>query len=58
MRVVLLQAGCAALVAIAFWIFAGAAACGSSLVGGLIVAPLLWGWQRRIARVALRSALT
>jgi hypothetical protein len=28
------------------------------LVGGLIVAPLLWGWQRRVARVALRSALT
>jgi len=29
-----------------------------SLVGGLIFAPLLWFWQRRVARVAQRSALT
>ena len=29
-----------------------------SLAGELIAAPLLWLWQRRIARVALRSALT
>jgi Domain of unknown function (DUF4345) len=28
------------------------------LTGELIVAPLLWAWQRRVARVALRSALT
>jgi hypothetical protein len=28
------------------------------LAGELIVAPLLWVWQRRVARVALRSALT
>ena len=29
-----------------------------SLVGELIVAPLLWGWQRRVAGIAQRSALT
>jgi hypothetical protein len=29
-----------------------------SLVGELIVAPLLWLWQRHVARAALRSALT
>jgi F0F1-type ATP synthase assembly protein I len=47
MRVVLLQAGCAALVAIAFWIFEGAAACESSLAGGLIVAigSAVFGWR-------------
>jgi uncharacterized protein DUF4345 len=28
------------------------------LAGELIAAPLLWLWQRRIARAALRSALT
>jgi hypothetical protein len=28
------------------------------LAGELIAAPLLWLWQRRVARVALRSALT
>jgi hypothetical protein len=28
------------------------------LAGELIVAPLLWGWQRRVAGAALRSALT
>ena len=28
------------------------------LVGELIVAPLLWWWQRHVARVALLSALT
>jgi uncharacterized protein DUF4345 len=28
------------------------------LVGELIAAPLLWMWQRRVARAALRSALT
>jgi hypothetical protein len=28
------------------------------LAGELIAAPLLWLWQRRIARVAQRSALT
>ena len=28
------------------------------LVGELIAAPLLWLWQRRVARLALRSALT
>ncbi len=29
-----------------------------SLVGELIFAPLLWVWQRHVARVAQRSALT
>jgi Domain of unknown function (DUF4345) len=29
-----------------------------SLAGELIVAPLLWLWQRRIGRAAQRSALT
>ena len=29
-----------------------------SLVGELIFAPLLWFWQRHVARVAQRSALT
>jgi hypothetical protein len=28
------------------------------LVGELIAAPLLWLWQRRVAHLALRSALT
>ena len=28
------------------------------LAGGLIFAPLLWFWQRRVALVAQRSALT
>jgi hypothetical protein len=28
------------------------------LAGALIAAPLLWVWQRRVARAALRSALT
>jgi hypothetical protein len=28
------------------------------LAGELIVAPLLWGWQRRVAGAALRRALT
>jgi hypothetical protein len=28
------------------------------LAGGLIFAPLLWFWQRRVAGVAQRSALT
>jgi hypothetical protein len=28
------------------------------LAGELIAAPLLWAWQRRVARFALRSALT
>ena len=28
------------------------------VAGALIAAPLLWLWQRRVARLALRSALT
>jgi hypothetical protein len=28
------------------------------LAGELILVPLLWSWQRHVARVALRSALT
>jgi F0F1-type ATP synthase assembly protein I len=59
MRVVLLQAGCAALVAIAFWIFEGAAACGSSLAGGLIVAigSAVFGWRMFAPGIAPAATL-
>jgi hypothetical protein len=30
----------------------------SNLIAGLIFVPLLWLWQRRVARVAQRSAVT
>jgi hypothetical protein len=29
-----------------------------NLIAGLLLVPLLWLWQRHVARVALRSALT
>jgi F0F1-type ATP synthase assembly protein I len=47
MRVVLLQAGCAAAVALTFWLFQGAAAAWSGLTGGMIVAigSGLFGWR-------------
>jgi F0F1-type ATP synthase assembly protein I len=47
MRVVLLQTGCATLVAILFWILRGAAAAWSGLAGGLIVAigSGIFGWR-------------
>ena len=46
-RVVLLQAGCAALVASLFLVFRGASAGLAALVGGLIVAvgSALFGWR-------------
>lgn len=46
-RVVLLQAGCAALVASVFFVFRGAPAGLAALVGGLIVAAgsALFGWR-------------
>ena len=46
-RVVLLQAGCAALVASVFLVFKGASAAVAALVGGLIVAAgsAVFGWR-------------
>jgi len=46
-RVVLLQTGCAALAALLFWIYQGAAAGRAGLAGGLIVAvgTALFGWR-------------
>jgi len=46
-RVVLLQAGCAALVASVFFVFKGATAALAALVGGLIVAvgSAVFGWR-------------
>jgi len=29
-----------------------------NVIGGLIFVPLLWLWQRRVARVAQRGAVT
>jgi hypothetical protein len=37
---------------------AGLVLVGFSLAGELIVAPLLWLWQRRVAQAAQHSALT
>lgn len=47
MRVVLLQTGCAVLVAALFWALEGAAAARAGLVGGVIVAigSAVFGWR-------------
>jgi ATP synthase protein I len=47
LRIVLLQAGCAVLVALVFLVFKGAAAGLAALVGGLIVAAgsAVFGWR-------------
>ena len=47
LRVVLLQAACAVLAAVAFWILQGAAAGRAGLMGGSIVAvgSALFGWR-------------
>jgi hypothetical protein len=29
-----------------------------NVIAGLVFVPLLWLWQRRVARVALRGAVT
>jgi F0F1-type ATP synthase assembly protein I len=53
-RVVLLQTGCALLVASVFFAARGAAACLAALVGGLIVAlgSALFGWRMFLPGVA------
>jgi F0F1-type ATP synthase assembly protein I len=59
MRVVLLQAGCAALAAALFWILKGAAAARSGLAGGLIVAigSAVFGWRLFAPGVAPAATL-
>ena len=59
MRVVLLQTGCAALGGMFFWIFAGAAASGAALAGGLIVAvgSAVFGWRLFAPGIAPASVL-
>jgi F0F1-type ATP synthase assembly protein I len=63
MRVVLLQMGCAAVVAMLFWFLQGAAAGRAGLTGGLIVAAgsALFGWRMFAPGIApaaiLRRAL-
>ncbi|MDP9013634.1 MAG: ATP synthase subunit I [Pseudomonadota bacterium] len=59
MRVVILQAACAALVAMLFWILQGAAAARSGLVGGLIVATgsAVFGWRMFAPGVAPATTL-
>jgi len=44
--------------ALAGLVLVGFGFAGVSLAGELIVAPLLWLWQRHVAGVAQRSALT
>ena len=59
-RVVLLQAGCAALVASAFLAFKGSSAGLAALVGGLIVAAgtAVFGWRMFKPGIAGGAALT
>jgi F0F1-type ATP synthase assembly protein I len=59
MRVVLLQAGCAAAVAVLFWAMQGAAAAWSGLTGGLIVAigSGVFGWRMFAPGIAPAAAL-
>src|SRR5882724_12743059 len=59
-RVVLLQAGCAALVASAFLVFKGSSAGLAALVGGLIVAAgsAVFGWRMFKPGIAGGAALT
>ena len=59
-RVVLLQAGCALLVACAFLVFKGETAGLASVVGGLIVAlgSALFGWRLFAPGVAGAATLT
>jgi ATP synthase protein I len=58
-RVVLLQMGCAAAVAGLFWVFEGADAGRSGLIGGLIVAigSAIFGWRMFAPGVAPASIL-
>jgi len=59
-RVVLLQAGCAALVASAFLVFKGSSAGLAALVGGLIVAAgsAVFGWRMFKPGIAGGAVLT
>ncbi len=59
MRVVLLQTGCAALVAALFWMLQGAAAARSGLAGGLIVAisSAIFGWRMFAPGIAPAATL-
>jgi F0F1-type ATP synthase assembly protein I len=59
-RVVLLQAGCAALVASAFLVFKGSSAGLAALVGGLIVAAgsAVFGWRMFKPGIAGGASLT
>jgi F0F1-type ATP synthase assembly protein I len=59
-RVVLLQAGCAALVASAFLVFKGSSAGLAALVGGLIVAAgtTVFGWRMFKPGIAGGATLT
>ena len=59
-RVVLLQAGCAALVASAFLVFKGSSAGLAALVGGLIVAAgsAVFGWRMFKPGIAGGATLT
>jgi ATP synthase protein I len=58
-RVVLLQTGCAALAAAAFWALEGAAAGRAALQGGMIVAvgSALFGWRLFAPGIAPAPAL-
>ncbi len=59
LRVVLLQAGCAAAVAALFWAVQGVAAARSGLTGGLIVAAgsAVFGWRLFAPGIAPASVL-
>ena len=59
MRVVLLQATCAAMVASLFWMLQGAAAARSGLAGGLIVAigSAVFGWRMFAPGIAPAAVL-
>jgi F0F1-type ATP synthase assembly protein I len=59
LRVVLLQAGCAACGAALFWILQGAAAARAGLAGGLIVAvgSAVFGWRMFAPGIAPAAAL-
>lgn len=59
MRVVFLQAACAALVAIGFWAARGAAAGWSGLTGGLIAAlgSAVFGWRMFAPGIAAAAVL-
>jgi ATP synthase protein I len=59
MRVVLLQVGCAAAVAVLFWVWQGREAAWSGLTGGLIVAAGsgLFGWRMFAPGIAPAAVL-